>query len=86
MQIDIDRGITEMYNKLSFRKGKQMKMSDSEAKKKWVKENTVMVSFKLFKAIGQNQNDQDILDYFEGKTRSEIIKAALREYIENHKE
>ena len=75
-----------MYNELSFRKGKQMKMSDSEAKKKWVKENTVMVSFKLFKAIGQNQNDQDILDYFEGKTRSEIIKAALREYIQNHKE
>ena len=63
-----------------------MKMSDTEAKKKWVKENTVMVSFKLFKAIGQNRNDQDILDYFEGKTRSEIIKTALREYIANHKD
>ena len=62
-----------------------MAMPDSEAKKKWVKENVLKVTFKLFREIGAKENDQEIIDYLEDKNKSEIIKAALREYIENHK-
>lgn len=61
-------------------------VGDSEAKKKWDKQNMVFVGFKLFRSVGDNKNDQDILDYLDGKVRGEIIKAALREYIKNHPE
>lgn len=61
-----------------------MAMPDSEAKKKWDKENMVFVAFKLFRANEKKRNDQDIIDFFEGKVKGEIIKAALREYIANH--
>ena len=63
-----------------------MYMADSEAKKKWDKENMVYVAFKLFRASDKKRNDQDIIDFLEGKVKGEVIKAALREYIENHKE
>jgi len=63
-----------------------MAMPDSEAKKKWVKENVLKVTFKLFREIGGKQNDQDIIGYLDNKNKSEVIKAALREYIQNHKE
>ena len=63
-----------------------MQMSDSESKKKWDKENMVFVAFKLFRAIGDNQNDQEIIDFLSDKVKGEVVKAALREYIKNHKE
>lgn len=59
-------------------------MPDSEAKKAWDKKNMVFCAFKLFRASGRGENDQDIIDYMDGKQKSEIIKKALREYMENH--
>ena len=55
-------------------------MYESEAKRKWQKENTVQVPLKL-----QKSTDADIIEYLEGKVKNAVIKAALREYIENHK-
>lgn len=63
-----------------------MNMADSEAKKKWDKENMVFVAFKLFRAIGEKQNDQAIIDYLDGKVKGDVIKKALREYMKNHPE
>lgn len=57
-----------------------MKMPDCESKKKWDKENVLFVTTKLFATT-----DKDIIEFLEGKSRATIIKAALREYIENHK-
>lgn len=59
---------------------------DSDAKKRWDKENMVFVAFKLFRSLNGKQNDQDIIDFLSDKVKGEVIKAALREYIENHKE
>ena len=56
-------------------------MYESEAKQKWQKENTVVVSLKL-----QKSTDADILQYLDGKVKNAVIKAAIREYIQNHKE
>ena len=56
-------------------------MPDSEAKKAWMREHTTMISVKMV-----NKSDADILEYLQGKAKATIIKAALREYIENHKE
>ena len=56
-------------------------MSDSEAKKAWMRANTTMVSVKMV-----NKSDADILQFLEGKQKATIIKAALREYIHNHPE
>lgn len=56
-------------------------MSDSEAKKAWMKANTVQATAKL------NRNtDSDIIEYFGDKIPAAIVKAALREYMENHQE
>ena len=63
-----------------------MNMADSEAKKKWDKENMVFVAFKLFRAIGEKQNDQALIDYLDGKVKGDVIKKALREYMKNHPE
>ena len=56
-------------------------MSDSEAKKAWMKANTTMISVKMV-----NKGDADILQFLEGKQKATIIKAALREYMKNHPE
>jgi len=56
-----------------------MSMSESEARKKWQKENTVFIGIKL-----QKSTDADILRFLEGKQNQTTIKAALREYIHNH--
>lgn len=55
-------------------------MPDSPAKKKWLKENAVLVSFRLFK-----KTDMDIIEYMDSKPTAETIRAALREYMEDHK-
>lgn len=58
-----------------------MEMYESEAKRKWQKENTVFIGVKL-----QKSTDADILKFLEGKQNQTTIKLALREYMENHKE
>lgn len=61
-------------------------MADSKAKKDWDRDNMVFVGFKLFREVKGKRNDQDIIDFLSGKVKGEVIKAALREYIKNHKE
>ena len=53
---------------------------ESEAKKAWMREHTTMVTVKMV-----NKSDADILEFLQGKAKATIIKAALREYMENHK-
>lgn len=52
-----------------------------EAERRWKKENTTMVAIRLNK-----NTDSDILEFLEGKQNQTVIKAALREYMNNHKE
>lgn len=59
----------------------EKKYYESEAKRKWQKENTVFIGIKL-----QKSTDKDILQFLEGKQKQTIIKAALKEYIKNHPE
>lgn len=56
-------------------------MPDSEAKKRWMKENSIIFSIKLMK-----RTEADLIEFLEGKVKGEVMKTALREYIENHKE
>jgi hypothetical protein len=66
---------------MNTNKGKgAAKMPETEAKKKWQKENTVFIGVKL-----QKSTDAEILAYLDGKAKQTVIKAALKEYIENHK-
>ena len=58
-----------------------MNMYESEAKRKWQKENTVFIGVKL-----QKSTDADILEFLQDKPNQTTIKLALREYMENHKE
>ena len=58
-----------------------MNMYESEAKRKWQKENTVFIGVKL-----QKSTDADILAFLQDKPNQTTIKLALREYMENHKE
>ena len=61
-------------------------MPDSNYKKQWDKDNVLFVSFKLFKATGKRENDQEIIDFLSDKVKATVIKTALREYIANHKD
>ena len=54
-------------------------MADSEAKKQWMRKNTVQATVKLNK-----RTDADIIQYFGEKIPAATIKDALREYIKNH--
>ena len=56
-------------------------MPESEAKKRWMKENTKIINAKL--TINQ---DSDIIEYLKDKPTATIIKAAIREYMQNHPE
>lgn len=58
-----------------------MPMPDSEAKKRWMKENSKIISFKMML-----KSDKDILDFLQDKPTATTIKQALREYMENHAE
>ena len=58
-----------------------MAMPDAPSKRRWDAENVRVITFKLFR-----KNDEDIIEFLEGKARGEVIKAALREYMANHKE
>lgn len=55
-------------------------MYESEAKRKWQKENTVMIPVKL-----QKSTDADILAFLDGKSKQTIIKIALREHMQLQK-
>ena len=64
-----------------------MEMYESEAKRKWQKENTVFIGVKLQKG----ETDKDLVEFLQSQKENgigyqTIIKAALREYIANHKE
>lgn len=62
-------------------------MKSSEARKAWEKEFVLWVTFKLFRKNGENDNDQDIIDFLEAQpSRSGAIKDALRFYMEHIKE
>ena len=55
---------------------------ESEAKRKWQKENTVLIAVKL-----QKSTDKDILEYLadcrkKGITKSGVFKEALREKMQ----
>lgn len=67
-------------------KGVATMAKDSQRKKDWDKKYMVFVAFKLFRETENGSNDQDVIDFLEGKNRSETIKLALREYMKNHKE
>ena len=59
-------------------------MPDSEAKRKWMKENAIIFSIKLMK-----RSEADIVNYVEenlarGIGKNTLFKMAMREYIANH--
>lgn len=56
-------------------------MPESEAKTRWMRENTTNLTIKFM-----HKSDADILAFLEGKTKATVIKEAIREYMENHKE
>lgn len=56
-------------------------MPDSEAKKRWTRENSRIVSFKVML-----KGDSDIIEFLQTVPTATTIKLALREYMENHKE
>ena len=58
-----------------------MIMADTAAHAKWMKENTVVITFRL-----QKSTDADILAFLNGKAKQTVVKAALREYMEKHRE
>lgn len=80
MKKTVDSLTHEVYNELNLVKGASA-MAESEAHKKWTKENTVFIGLKL-----QKSTDADILAFLDGKPNQPTIKKALREYIANHEE
>ena len=60
-----------------------MIMPDSDAKKRWKKENLYMVCLNLHR-----KNDEDVVEFLDSKgaDKQKYIKAAVREYIANHPE
>ena len=54
-------------------------MPDSPAKKKWLKDNSKAISFRLML-----KGDADIIAYLETVPTATTIKAALREYMKTH--
>jgi len=54
-------------------------MPDSPAKKKWLKENSKAITFRLML-----KSDADIIEYLGTVPVAATIKAAVREYMANH--
>lgn len=54
-------------------------MAESQAKRDWMKKNTVQGTIKLYR----NQS-AEIIDYYGGRITSSDIRKALEEYIKNH--
>ena len=62
------------------RKGSRKKMPDSEAKKRWIKENTTMIHIKL-----NHNTDKDLLAFFDTlDNRAGFIKQLCRDYLKEH--
>lgn len=55
-------------------------MATSEAKKKWMNENTTVITVKF-----THNTEQDLLDFLKDKPKATTIKAALRAYMEAEK-
>lgn len=54
---------------------------ETEAHKKWVKKNTVFIGIRL-----QNNTDKELIEFLsKQESKQGAIRAALREYIANHK-
>ena len=53
----------------------------SKAKQDWMKENSKVYGVRVMK-----NTEKDLWDYLQGKEAAKNFKAALREYIEKHKE
>lgn len=58
-----------------------MAMPDSEAKRRWDAENTLVITIKF-----QRKTDQDCIDFLEGRNKRDTICAALREYMRKENE
>lgn len=63
-----------------------MTMPDSDAKRKWMEENSIVFSVKIMR-----RTEADLVEFFEkrmaqGERRGTIVKTALREYMKNHPE
>ena len=58
-----------------------MTAKETEAHKRWMKENSKIYGVRIMK-----NSEPDLWEFLQGKESSAIIKLALREYIENHKE
>lgn len=56
-------------------------MPDAPSKKKWDAANVCIMTVKFMR-----KKDQDVIDYLEGRNKHDAICAALREYMENHKD
>ena len=54
---------------------------NSEAKQKWMKENSKVFGVRVMKTT-----EADLYDFLQDKEASKIFKLALREYIKNHPE
>lgn len=64
-----------------LRKEDHMAMPDAPSKKRWDAENVRIFTVKLFR-----KTDEDVIEYLEPLNKRNIILAALREYMANHKE
>lgn len=53
----------------------------SKAKQEWMKNNSKVFGVRVMK-----KSEPDLWEYLQGKEASTLFKAALREYMENHKE
>lgn len=54
---------------------------NSEAKQKWMKENSKVFGVRVMKTT-----EADLYDFLQDKEASTIFKLALREYMKNHPE
>ena len=59
-------------------------MPDPQSKRRWDKENTVLIAIKF-----QKKTDQDVINFLneemsKGNAKRDVINAALREYMRNH--
>ncbi len=68
------------YNRVNLER-KVLNMPDAPSKKKWDAANVRIMTVKFMR-----KKDQDVIDYLEGRNKHDVICAALREYMENHKE
>ena len=65
--------------------GKKKYGADSATKKDYNTKYLYFVGFKLFRAHGSKEYDQDLIDFLDSQpNKSDTIKQALREYMERH--